>query len=138
MTKDTLYLTKLCFLLYFCWMLDTIGRHVDVYQVHLLNLVIFIRISFFGICIFFFWGGWGGGGWGGILSIQILRKCSKHGINFNQHVIITSKPKLGVHDQTMLTLSLYGVITFKNRKEISESKNFTMLHNCGKVINYES
>lgn len=87
----------------------------------------------------FFWGGAGGmGGGGGILSIQILRKCSKHGINFNQHVIITSKPKLGVNEQTMLTLSLYGVITFKNRKEISESKNFTMLHNCGKVSNYES
>ena len=122
-------------------MLDTIGRHVDVYQVHLLNLVIFIRISFFGICIFFLGGGGGERGMGGgrrILSIQILRKCSKHGINFIQHVIITSKPKLGVYEQTMLTLSLYGVITFKNRKEISESKNFTMLHNCGKVSNYES
>ena len=67
---------------------------------------------------------------------SILVQMLKHGTNFNQHVLINLKPKLGAHEQTLLMLSLYGVITVKNRKEILESKNFTMLPNCGNVINY--
>ena len=70
------------------------------------------------------------------LSLQFSRKCSKYGTNLNHHVLINLKPKLGVHEQTLLTLSLYGVITVENRKEILKSKNFTMLPNCGNVINY--
>ena len=58
-TKDTLYVTSLPyrFLLYFCLMLGTVGRHVDFYQVHLENLLIFIKFNFFGTRFF-----WGSGG----------------------------------------------------------------------------
>ena len=91
----------------------------------------------------FFWNllsSWGevgeGGGGAMILSLKFLRKCSKHGTDFNQHALINLKPKLGVYEQTLLTLSLDGIITVKNRKEISASRNFTMLPNCGNVTNY--
>ena len=43
----------------------------------------------------------------------------------------------GVYEPIILTLSLYGVITVKNRKEISESTDFTMLPNCGNLISYD-
>ena len=112
-----------------------LGTTVD-FQVHLPNLLISIRLNFFGIC--FLLGGEVGEGGGGamILSLKFLRKCSKHGTDFNQHALINLKPKLGVYEQTLLTLSLDGIITVKNRKEISASRNFTVLPNCGNVINY--
>ena len=115
--------------MHFCLMLSTIGRHVDIYQVYFPNLLIFIRLNFLGTSIFFFFRG------GANPKSSIFAQMSKQGTNFNQHVLINLKPKLGVHEQTQLT-SLYDVITVKNRKEISGSKNFTMLPNCGNVINY--
>ena len=117
--------------MHFYLMLSTIGRHVDIYQVYFPNLLIFIRLNFLGTSIFFFLGGGGGAN----PKSSIFAQMSKQGTNFNQHVLINLKPKLGVHEQTQLA-SLYDVITVKNRKEISGSKNFTMLPNCGIVINY--